>query len=173
MFSDEECRRILALRGEARDARIVDDPQGMGTGQTYRKGQVGWIRPTAETEWIFTRTFGVVRQVNDRCFRMELAGFTEPLQVAEYGQESYYDWHLDIDRGPHSIRKLSFIVQLSDPAEYEGGEVELSCGRESASVPREQGGMTVFPSYLLHRVKAVTCGVRCSLVGWIGGPPYR
>jgi PKHD-type hydroxylase len=33
--------------------------------------------------------------------------------------------------------------------------------------------MTLFPSYLLHRVKAVTKGTRLSLVGWIGGPHYR
>ncbi len=33
--------------------------------------------------------------------------------------------------------------------------------------------MIVFPAYVLHRVNPVIRGARRSLVGWIGGPPFR
>ncbi len=183
VFPPADCDRIVALRQdlETKAAGTLDDHEGTtpGTGGAvgpagqYRKSRVAWLRPGSDNEWVFSRAFEVVRQVNDQCFKMELAGFTEPLQVAEYSESQYYDWHLDIGRGPHSIRKLSFIVQLSDPTTYEGGAVELLCAREAAAIPRDQGAMTVFPSYLLHRVCAVTAGTRHSLVGWIGGPHYR
>ena len=50
------------------------------------------------------------------------------LQYMEKNQ--HYDWHADQDSvGYHGqngkYRKLSLSVQLSDPSEYEGGELEF------------------------------------------------
>ena len=178
VFSPEECAKLIAQRQtlEEKDARIIDDPQGtapIGPAGAYRKSRVAWMRPSPDNEWVFARVFDVVRHVNQQCYEMDLAGFTEPLQIAEYSPGHYYDWHLDVGRGPHSIRKLSVIVQLTDPRTYQGGGVEILCSREATVLTREQGAMTVFPAYLLHRVLAVSEGTRYSLVGWVGGPPYR
>ena len=173
VFTPDECRRILELRGDVAAAEIVGEGRDQATQAAYRKSRVAWLKPDKANEWLFAKTFQVVQQVNQQCYKMELSGFTEPLQVGEYGEGQYYDWHLDVGRGPHSIRKLSFIVQLSDPAGYRGGEVELLCANQPAAIPKDQGAMTVFPAYLLHRVKAVESGLRHSLVGWIGGPHLR
>ena len=173
VLSPEECERVMALRGAVEDVQIIGEGESEARQAAYRKGRVSWIRPDAANEWIFSKTYQVIQQVNQQCYRMELSGFTEPLQVAEYAEENYYAWHLDVGRGPQSIRKLSFIVQLTDPAAYEGGEVQLLCSDQPAAISRNQGAMTVFPSYLLHRVCAVTSGRRHSLVGWIGGPHLR
>ncbi len=115
----------------------------------------------------------MIRQVNEQNYQMDLAGFTEPLQVAEYAPGQYYDWHLDLGGGRISIRKLSFIVQLADPADYEGGAVEVMFSREASAMTRARGAVIVFPAYILHRVQEVTAGSRRSLVGWIGGPHFR
>ena len=169
VFSAEDCARILALRGEIKEGRIADsDGQ-----KAYRNSHVSWIRPSPETNWVFAKAQDVANQVNRDCYHMELAGFTEPLQIAEYGSDQYYDWHLDLGNAGFSIRKLSFIVQLSDPANYEGGAVEILVNREAQAIPKPQGTITFFPSYVLHRVCAVTQGTRHSLVGWIGGPHFR
>lgn len=173
VFSPEDCAKVLALRGAGEETQIIGEDESEARQAAYRKGRVSWLRPGPDNEWIFSKAFQVVQQVNRHCFRMELVGFTEPLQIAEYAEKNYYDWHLDVGRGTHSIRKLSFIVQLTDPASYEGGEVEMLCTNEPAAIPKDQGAVTVFPSYLLHRVKAVTAGTRHSLVGWIGGPHLR
>jgi PKHD-type hydroxylase len=33
--------------------------------------------------------------------------------------------------------------------------------------------MTLFPSFVLHRVTPVTKGTRYSLVAWVSGPPFK
>jgi len=173
VFSPEDCAAVVALAEPAKAAGLGDGSAGPSDAAAWRRSTVSWIRPAAETRWVFERCIGVVAQANQRAWRAELAGFTEPLQVARYRPGEHYDWHLDMGAGKFSIRKLSFIVQLSDPAGYEGGAVEFSYAREAAAAARGQGTMVLFPSFLLHRVAAVTAGERHSLVGWIGGPPWR
>ena len=169
VFSPEECTAVETLAGETKAGGIAQPDEGAA----YRKSNVSWLRPGPDIDWIFERAREFVIKVNAHAYRMELAGFTEPLQVAEYGEGQYYDWHLDVGADRLSIRKLSFIVQLTDPADYEGGLVELLYSREAKAIPKQRGAMAVFPSYLLHRVNPVTQGMRKSLVGWIGGPHYR
>lgn len=177
VFSPEECAAVEALVDRTRDGLIVEGQGGGardGQGNAgYRDSRVAWLRPSPETNWVFAKAQGFVEQANAHAYRMELAGYTEPLQVAEYGPGQFYDWHLDLGRDRLSIRKLSFIVQLTDPAAYEGGGVELLCAREPYPLPNGLGSMAVFPTYLLHRVTPVTRGLRKSLVGWIGGPHLR
>ena len=169
VFSAEDCARIAALAEPEQEARLHGGDDHAG----YRDSRVTWIRPGPDTEWIFARTLAFVQEANAAHFHCDLAGFTEPLQLAEYGPGQHYDWHLDIGNGPISIRKLSFIVQLTDPADYEGGAVEIMAAKEPQAMVRAQGAVVVFPSYILHRVREVTRGARRSLVGWIGGPHYR
>ena len=38
---------------------------------------------------------------------------------------------------------------------------------------RPRGSVIVFPSFVWHRVKPVTKGVRYSVVAWYGGPPFK
>ncbi len=168
-FTAADCEAILSHRGEVKDAAIH---AGDG-GAPYRKGRVSWLRPGPETDWIFAKALEHVQRVNADTYKMDLAGFTEPLQLAEYGAGEHYDWHLDLGQDGYSVRKLSFIVQLSDEAEYEGGAVEVLAARTPQAMPKARGAMIVFPAYVLHRVNPVTRGARRSLVGWIGGPPFR
>ncbi len=168
VYSAEDCETIKGMGGAEQSGAIADEGRA-----DYRDSRVRWLRPGPGNEWIFRRALDVVAAENRRSYRTEIAGFTEPLQIAEYGPGQHYDWHLDFGAGAYSTRKLSFIVQLSDPASYLGGAVELLVSREAIAIPREQGSLTIFPSFLLHRVCAVTEGLRHSLVGWIGGPHWR
>ena len=71
-----------------------------------------------------------------------------------------------------SSRKISIVVQLSDPLEYEGGELQISDGGTNRVCEKTKGTIIIFPSYLLHRVTPVTKGTRRSLVLWVTGPPF-
>jgi PKHD-type hydroxylase len=95
------------------------------------------------------------------------------LQFTRYqAPGEHYEWH--IDRGMQTgTRKLSLSLQLSDPDDYEGGDLEMWFGGEPTKASRERGMMTFFPSYVMHRVTPVTKGVRYSLVCWISGPPFK
>jgi PKHD-type hydroxylase len=100
-----------------------------------------------------------------------LSGFQEPLQIAEYESGGHYDWHVDIGADITSGRKISASVQLSDGNGYEGGELEF-LNVDSMDFPRSLGSVIIFPSYLPHRVKPVTRGIRRSLVVWVHGNPF-
>ena len=69
-------------------------------------------------------------------------------------------------------RKLSVVVQLTDPDEYEGGEFKFKYVEQPEGF-NNRGSVLVFPSYLEHCVTPVTKGTRHSLVTWIEGPRWR
>ena len=75
----------------------------------------------------------------------DLSGFLDvdaPV-VMKYSKGGHYDWHVDLGPGM-SNRKLSCVVQLSDPSDYEGGELQMNSGSQVISVPREKGLVTFF-----------------------------
>ncbi len=168
VFTREQCAGIVALGGETKRATI----DGGRRVPQRRNSRVSWIAQSEESHWLFEYLGDRLDSVNDRFFHLTLAGFTEPLQLAAYGPEEHYGWHLDMGRGEHRIRKLSFVVQLSDPRDYDGGVFQITTDGSQTAMPQDQGSVIAFPAYVMHRVTPVTRGLRRSLVGWIGGPPF-
>ena len=89
--------------------------------------------------------------------------------------DAHYDvYHMDYN--PHQIpnRKISISIQLSNPEEYEGGDLKLMYGFKEHIVPKKKGTIVIFPSFVLHKVEPVTKGRRISLVTWYeGGSHFR
>jgi PKHD-type hydroxylase len=116
----------------------------------------------------------LVARANAMHFRFDLSGLGEMIQIARYDadDDGRYDWHQDI--GATISRKLSVTVQLTNPTNYDGGDLEIyKSGNEALKASRARGAVTIFPSYQLHRVAPVTRGTRCSLVCWVSGNPFR
>ena len=113
----------------------------------------------------------------NKFYNFDVVGITEPIQFISYdgsGNE-HYGWHLDMDGGFKSRRKISIVIQLSDENEYEGGELQIdTCTLDGQLTVgnKKRGSMIFFPSYLLHKVTPVTSGHRYSLVSWLSGQPY-
>jgi PKHD-type hydroxylase len=166
-LSPDECRMLISL-SEGRPQRIgtVDLESDH---KSVRDSQVRFLLPDNTTEWIFRRLHAALHQLN-HSYQFHLSGF-EPLQIATYNVGGHYGWHIDIGEGRLSTRKLSLVIQLTEPSEYEGGELEFMNMDQKAS--REIGTLIAFPSYLMHRVTPVTRGVRKSLASWIRGDAFR
>jgi PKHD-type hydroxylase len=64
-------------------------------------------------------------------------------------------------------------IQLTDPDEYEGGDLQFMINQRVVTAPREKGTIIVFPSFILHRVTEITKGTRESIVAWVSGPAFR
>lgn len=174
ILSAEECARILELgnaeglgQGEVRSQRHGEgDRQELSAN---RISAIAWLDKGPETQWLYDRLLAVIAESNRRFWRFELAT-VERLQFTRYAADEHYDWHMDLgSEGGHSKRKLSLTVQLSEPGAYQGGDLELKIGRDVLTAPRDQGTVTIFPSYVLHRVAPVTGGCRHSLVQWVSG----
>lgn len=140
-----------------------------------RKSSIRWITQANDTSWIYDRLAFIVRQINGQFFNFDISGFVEDFQytVYEAENEGHYTWHVDMGKETTSPRKLSLVMQLSDPSEYEGGDLQLLTSAHETIIEKKKGHIVVFPSYVLHRVTPVTKGIRKSLVIWIAGPPFK
>jgi PKHD-type hydroxylase len=65
------------------------------------------------------------------------------------------------------------VIQLSEPDEYVGGDLEIMAGSDHTKISRGKGNVIIFPSFLLHRVVPLIRGNRKSLVLWVGGGHYK
>ncbi len=164
VFSGADLDRIHELGHKA-----VLEAGSMDKGAvSHRRCCVAWLKD----DWLTAAMLDVMRNVNRAYFDFDLDGFAEPLQYTVYGPEDHYGWHMDKGPKTPSRRKLSFTLQLSDPSEYEGGDLEIQAGADVLKMPKERGQLVVFPSWILHRVTPVTKGVRRSLVAWASGPSF-
>lgn len=139
----------------------------------YRQSDIAWIEDNLETRWIYERMAELCKVANKNMWNFDIWGYLDSFQyTVYYGDGGHYDWHADL--GPKiSNRKISCVLQLSDPGEYDGGELELNPGGSIMTVPKGLGVLCFFPSFLLHRVTPLNSGVRKSLVNWFCGANFR
>lgn len=165
-----------------RDRAIESDQQAQVGGNLdaedlskIRRSQVSWLTKTDQTSWIFQKLSNIASSLNAQYFRFDLTGFGENLQLTNY-EQSYngmYGWHVDYGGKLSPSRKLSLVLQLTDPSQYEGGNLQIMTSDQPMNVRKQLGLVVAFPSYVLHQVTPVTSGSRQSLVAWITGPEFK
>jgi PKHD-type hydroxylase len=181
-FSNVEIRNVLRLSKlyDFQEALTQDEIELNNSEKkedSIRKSNIKWMPPEADkTEWLYEKLMYMALEANSDCWKFDLSHWKDAIQYTEYNgeEEGGYDWHLDVGPHPLNHRKISITVQLSDPADYEGGDLQIwAGGKEPMIAPKEKGAVVMFPSYLMHRVTPVTKGVRKSLVLWVGGSTFR
>jgi PKHD-type hydroxylase len=178
-------------------------PSGVGDGhvgiinEKIRNAKNSWI-PTSN--WIAGFLWHYVQKANRENFLYDLTNIDgESLQYTVYNQGEYYGWHNDsglmthykptsggnrgygelilqdfVNENCEKVRKLSFSLLLSDPDDFEGGNLQfLDEAGKSYFAPRQKGALILFDSRAQHRVLKVTKGVRKSIVGWTVGPRWK
>ena len=154
-----------------------------------RASDVAWISDISGNAWVFQPLANLIATTNRKFWGWNMSG-RETTQYTRYGEGQFCDWHMDARKKPYPedgqwgglARKISISVNLSDPADYEGGDFEIE---ETTPTPlrsdrrlqtleglRERGSAIVFPAHMHHRVTPVTRGMRRSLVDWFLGPPF-
>jgi PKHD-type hydroxylase len=78
------------------------------------------------------------------------------------------------------IRKLSMTCNLTNPDNYDGGNLRFDFGPHAGDKRyhtcteiRPKGSIIIFPSHVYHQVSPVTRGTRYSMVMWNLGRPFR
>jgi PKHD-type hydroxylase len=174
-FTDEAIARIIDIG----DACVKERAKvGVANGTEVadiRRTDISWIEMNQDTEWIYDKLAYIARQLNGEYYNFDLHGFWEHLQYTVYegDEKGHYDWHIDAGPNDECPRKLSIVLQLSDPSEYEGGELQIMTNKDAITIEKKKGFLVAFPSYQLHRVTPVTSGVRRTLVVWATGPAFR
>ena len=178
---------------QMQDSRLMGD----SLNKDKRNSQNAWI---PSDHWVCGFLWHYICRANRENFLYDLRSLDgENLQYTRYEVGQFYKWHNDaglagqykpvavgnrgngqdnvddfINENCEMVRKLSFALQLSDPDDYEGGNVQLMDeGSKSYICPRQRGTIILFDSRTQHRVLPVTKGVRKSLVGWTVGPRWK
>jgi len=178
------------------DSQMADSKlHGDALNKDKRNSQNAWI-PT--NHWVGGFIWHYIQRANRENFMYDLRNIDgESMQYTMYRPGQYYKWHNDaglatqykpvsvgnrteglaqdfVNENIELVRKLSFAMQLSDPDEYEGGNVQfIDEGGKSYFAPRQRGCMVLFDSRTQHRVLPVKKGVRKSIVGWTVGPRWK
>jgi PKHD-type hydroxylase len=169
-FSKEECQTIINI---AKNKGLI---KGKTKDETdVRDSKISWLYPVDGIDWVFRRVTDITLNLNERFFKFDLFGISEGFQFTNYEAPSgKYGKH--VDRGINmGVRKLSISIQLTNPEEYEGGELKLYNGDDDKAnvMDKTQGTLIIFPSYVLHEVMPVTKGERNSLVTWVTGKQFK
>jgi PKHD-type hydroxylase len=172
-FSEQELDWLQDRAKKAEQNAEVGGANGGVVDQKVRRSQVSWLAHSQDTDWVFKKLADVASQLNVEHYRFDLTGFGESLQLTNYDQSEngMYGWH--VDWNATISRKLSMALQLTDPSEYEGGNLQIMASGQPQNVRKQRGLIAVFPSYVLHQVTPVTQGSRQSLVAWISGPAFK
>ena len=146
-----------------------------------RKSRIAWV----EDLYLRKQLFHSINLYNKQQWNYNIDGL-DALQYGIYPVGGKYGWHRDdevnitILNDQKLTRKLSMTIWLSDPDEYEGGELDIEiegprvrADKRYETLKLSKGSIIIFRSCLWHRVRPVTSGVRKSLVTWFRGPPFR
>lgn len=111
-----------------------------------------------------------IQEVNTVWWKFDID--PEPqIWMQTYNPGDSYGIHMD--GSPGQSRKLTAIVMLSDPSEYEGGQLRLVPYPKAYNIPKTRGTIAIFPSWILHDVSEVTKGIRHTLNVGYWGPPFK
>jgi len=183
---------------ERYDSQMFDSKlHGDALNRDKRNSQNSWI---TTDDWIGGFVWHFVMKANRDNFLYNITNIDgENIQFTKYGEGQFYGWHNDAGLSTHYkpisggnrgdkdsisqdfvnencelIRKLSIVIQLSDPDDYEGGNLQLlDESGKSYIAPRKRGTVIVFDSRTQHRVLKVKKGIRKSLVAWAVGPRWK
>lgn len=178
-FSPEICNQILheSLKLPSTDSTI--GVEGKNNYPELRRSKIRFIQKSdPKFTWLFDELWKMAIRTNDEWFGFQISKL-DYIQLAEYSDEDFgeYKTHHDVfwmNNDPYYHRKLTAVIQLSDPNDYDGGDLELL---ELAEYPnpkdiRQQGSVIFFPSFLLHKANPVTKGKRYSLSCWFDGKKW-
>jgi PKHD-type hydroxylase len=135
-----------------------------------RRSEIKWLSNNRDLRLALS---AYIQEAN-KAFDIDVTSQCE-IQYTEYGAGGdFYALHHDIDwNSNHSYdRKISMSILLSDPKDFDGGELTFS-EITNEGIDWQKGSVLCFPSYLQHSVSPVTRGTRKSLVAWFSGPRWR
>ena len=190
-ISKKECEKLLDYcikNTELKEASVLnkgqsdaDDVRIGRTDPSIRITDIAFVEPDGnEDNKVNEVAWDFLNEANTRQFNFKINSF-QLVQFARYRDGGHYGWHRDVNESAISpngeMRKLSLTLCLTDPKEYEGGELQFFNGERPIEQRiindiQDQGSVIVFDSRDWHRVTPVTKGTRYSLVCWSVGPNF-
>jgi PKHD-type hydroxylase len=102
--------------------------------------------------------------------RVALPKSARPIMINRYEPGMAYGAHVDnavMGRQPAMRSDISLTLFISDPREYDGGELTIMVDYGHSAIKLPAGHVVAYPSSSLHRVAPVTRGTRMVAVTWV------
>lgn len=179
-FTTEELYRIeLLCSSQEPEKALIIGTTDVNQTEKVRRSKIKFYNKDENTKWIFEKFNLVISAINEQYYNYNLNGYSS-FQYTEYHafENGKYDWHMDMEHGANTLnvtRKLSMVLCLSNPEiDFQGGELQINTGNheEPETLQIKQGRIVFFPSYMIHRVRPVTQGIRKTIVVWVTGPKF-
>jgi PKHD-type hydroxylase len=91
--------------------------------------------------------------------------------ISRTANDGHYGAHVDnalMGTGEARLRTdISFTLFLTNPDEYEGGELVVHAAGMTQRIKGKAGELVLYPSTSIHEVRPVTGGTRIVCIGWI------
>ena len=181
-ISPERCKEIVESAGDSFHAASIggkEDTKDVEVDLEKRKTNIHW----SDDQKLFNLGSEYALIANEKAgWNFEVSAL-ESFQIGQYPKGGHYNWHVDgigvktIDAPNNKLmhgktRKISMVLWLND--DFEGGEFEFHPSLLKDNIIQPSiGTIVMFPSWLMHRVKPVTSGVRYSAVTWLVGNPVQ
>ena len=117
---------ISNLDLQIKKSLVNDDISGRDP--NIRISKQAWIKELSFCKYFFD----IGQKLNEVCkWNFNIQG-VEPIQYGIYSDGGKYDWHVDqgskiLFKGG-SVRKISMTLNLTDPKQYEGGNLKFDLG---------------------------------------------
>ena len=149
---------------EERENHMIDSIRK--TKESYLLEQSNDYRsnPMLDWTWLQDKMYTMVKIVNEKSFQFHIDKPEGELKYIQYDTGDNYTWHIDMNPTDGQQRKLTGIIMLND--DYLGGDLQFGMKDKDEkwiSVPKKKGTITIFPSFLSHRVSSVSEGTRYSI----------
>ena len=180
-FPADYCQHIIdvALTREPAEAKI-GTATGIQSDTSFRRSAIRFVnKGDPQLDYLFDELWKLAIRANQDWFDVHISKL-DYYQIAEYDgeREGEYKQHHDIfymNGDPVYHRKLSCVIQLSDPSEYQGGDLQFFdlVQYPNAEELRQRGTVIFFPSFVRHAALPVIQGKRYSVAAWFDGPKWR
>lgn len=168
LFDQSECEKVLSTCIEELwlNSTVIGDQELHKSKRQKLRGDTAGFP--------FLNIRDITKNANMEIYDFKLLGIIDQdfPQVYCYSEGDYYNMHVDLNPMAPS-RKITFLINLSDPSTYSGGEIEfLNVDVKEANV-EEQGSCLIFPSYVPYKINKVTNGKKHLIVGHVHGALFR
>jgi PKHD-type hydroxylase len=172
-LSEEETKKLTSLKKNQQESTVFFKNGQQQLSQKIRSSFTSWINLNDVPDILQKINF-FVDEINNINWRFKINYLGESSIVSYLNPKDNYNWHTDWNSSVSSCnRKISVLIQLSDPSNYQGCRLQIKMGKYSNhSFTNELGSILIFPSFLLHRATKLISGERDVLVMWYHGDSF-
>jgi predicted 2-oxoglutarate/Fe(II)-dependent dioxygenase YbiX len=173
LFTPLECQHILQLAvGEPYATKIYPEVFEKNLSTTHKRSAKGLPRfelrrRTTDTDLDKTITELDItgKQFLEQKLSNWVTGITQECNLLSYSKGDFLYKHIDsgVEGSELAKRQYTMIIQLSDPADYEGGTFVIG----DYHLPKTQGLCCLFDGGTqVHEVLPIAGGTRLSMITW-------